>query len=484
VNSTLVAGVDSSTQSCKVVVVDATSGATVRTGAAAHPPGTEVAPRAWWNALHLAVTAAGGIDDVAAVSVAGQQHGMVCLDADGAVVRDALLWNDLRSADATTALTSELAGGKTAWATAVGSALVPSLTITKLRWLAEHEPGRLARTAAVCLPHDWLTWRLCGRTDVAELCTDRSDASGTGYWSPADETYREDLVELACGRRPRLPQVLGPRTPAGSLPGCTTLVAPGAGDNAAAALGCAVRTGDVLISLGTSGVAATPSDTSPADSTGIVAGFADATGRYLPLVCTLNATRVFDAMARMLGVTPHGLGELALTAPPGAEGVVVVPYWEGERTPDRPLSTGAVHGLRLDNSTPANLARAAFEGVLCGLADGVDALREQGHPIERATLIGGGTRSNAVPAIAAEVFALPIAVPAQPEVVAHGAARQAAWALSGATEPPNWTVADRVRVPASPAPAVRDQYSHARELTIRRPHHKARAASEGGNQTG
>ena len=182
---TLVAGVDSSTQSCKVVVRDADTGAIVRTGSAPHPDGTTVDPAAWWTALRTAITAAGGLDDVAAVAVGGQQHGMVCLDEDGAVVRDALLWNDTRSAAAAADLVAELDGGAEAWADAVGSVPVASFTVTKLRWLANHEPDNAARTAAVCLPHDWLTWRLRGAPGIDALTTDRGDASGTGYWSPA-----------------------------------------------------------------------------------------------------------------------------------------------------------------------------------------------------------------------------------------------------------------------------------------------------------
>src|SRR3954470_14108587 len=213
---TLVAGIDSSTQSCKIVVRDAESGALIREGTAPHPDGTSVAPAAWEAALRQAADAAGGLDDVAAVAVAGQQHGMVCLDEDGAVVRDALLWNDLRSAPAAADLVGELPGGAQAWAEATGSVPVASFTVTKLRWLAEHEPENAARTAAVCLPHDWLTWRLRGAAALHDLATDRGDASGTGYWSPAEGRYRDDLLELAFGRTPHLPAVLAPEQRAGT----------------------------------------------------------------------------------------------------------------------------------------------------------------------------------------------------------------------------------------------------------------------------
>src|SRR5690349_11234566 len=169
---TLVAGVDSSTQSCKVVVRDAETGRLVREGRASHPDGTEVHPSHWWSALQSALADAGGLDDVAALSVGGQQHGMVCLDDAGEVVREALLWNDTRSAAAAADLTAEL--GAQEWAERIGLVPVASFTITKLRWLAQHEPGNAKRTAAVCLPHDWLTWRLRGTGDLADLVTDRS----------------------------------------------------------------------------------------------------------------------------------------------------------------------------------------------------------------------------------------------------------------------------------------------------------------------
>jgi xylulokinase len=469
---TLVAGVDSSTQSCKVVIREASTGRLVRQGRAAHPGGTEVHPSHWWAALLRAVEEAGGLDDVAAISVAGQQHGMVCLDESGHVVRDALLWNDTRSAGAAADLVAEL-GGPGAWAEAVGSVPVASFTVTKLRWLAEHEPGNARRTAAVCLPHDWLTWRLAGALTspfaswadappppLDLLTTDRGDASGTGYWSPATGAYRTDLLKSAFGAMPLLPRVLGPvadaATPAGS--DGPMRIAPGTGDNMAAALGVGARPGDVVVSIGTSGTVFAVSDAPSADPSGAVAGFADATGRFLPLVCTLNAARVMDAAARLTGVDLDRLGELALQAPPGADGLTLVPYLEGERTPNRPTATGSVHGLTLATATPAHLARASIEGMLCGLADALDAL---GMTPERVLLIGGGARSEAVRRIAPTVFARPVLVPPPGEYVADGAAYQAAWLLDGDV---HWSVQEPVVHEADPVPAIRARYA------VTRPH--------------
>jgi xylulokinase len=467
---TLIAGVDSSTQSCKVVIRDAETGAIVRHGRAAHPEGTEVDPRAWWRALQDAVAEAGGLDDVSAAAIAGQQHGMVCLDDAGEVVRPALLWNDTRSAGAAADLIEEFGGGETgrrAWAEAVGSVPVASFTITKLRWLARNEPESAARAAAVCLPHDWLTWRLSGADGLDTLRTDRGDASGTGYWSPAKEAYRPDLLEYAFGRLLALPDVLGPSERAGRLPTGAPL-GPGTGDNAAAALGVGALPGDVVVSIGTSGTVFSVADTPAADESGAVAGFADATGRFLPLVATLNAARVLDAAATMLRVDLDELARLALAAPAGADGLVLVPYLEGERTPNRPLSTGALHGVTLRTATPAHLARAAVEGMLCALADGLDALIAQGATVNRVILVGGGARSEAVRRIAPEVFGSPVLVPAPGEYVADGAARQAAWVALGGEQPPPWSVGQVREYEAVPAPVIREQYAEVRDLVTER----------------
>lgn len=468
VRGPLVAGVDSSTQSCKVVIREAETGRLVRQGSARHPDGTEVHPDAWWAALQEAIAAAGGLDDVDAVAVGGQQHGMVCLDEHGEVVRPALLWNDTRSAGAAADLNAEL--GPEGWAAAVGSVLVASLTVTKLRWLAEQEPESAARTAAVCLPHDWLTWRLAGAPGLDALVTDRSDASGTGYWSPAAGDYRPDLLARAFGRADvTLPRVLGPAEVAGRTAG-GVLLGPGCGDNAGAALGLSARAGDVVVSIGTSGVVCAVSDLPTGDPSGTVAGFADATGRFLPLVATLNAARVLSATAALLRVSLEELSDLALQAPSGAGGLVLVPYLEGERTPDRPHARGAVHGLTLSTAQPAHLARAAVEGLLCGLADGIDAMVSLGVPVERVVLIGGGARSEAVRRIAPMVLGRPVVVPEPGEYVADGAARQAAWSLRASDggegqEPPEWTQAGTLTYEHAPDPAVRARYAEVRDLT-------------------
>ena len=461
----LVAGIDSSTQSCKVVVCDSETGETIRSGSAPHPGGTEVDPREWWSALETAIDAAGGLDDVAAAAVGAQQHGMVCVDSSGEVVRKALLWNDTRSAEAAVQFVEEL-GGPGEWAQRVGVVPVASITATKLRWLADAEPQHADATAAVCLPHDWLTWRLSGSFNIADLCTDRSDASGTGYFAAATNDYQKDLLELAMrGRTPALPRVLGPAESAGRTPSGAVL-GPGAGDNAAAALGLGAAAGDCVMSLGTSGVVSAVADVAPRDDSGLVAGFADATGRQLPLVCTLNGAPVLAAVAGMLGVDFDEFDRLALSADPGAQGLTWIPYFDGERSPNLPHAAGALHGVTTRNLSPANVARAAVEGLLCSMAYCTDRITEHGVEVSRVILVGGGARSEAVRRIGPAVLGAPVHVPTLAEYVAVGAARQAAWVLSGTETPPVWTFGETAPYTAEPTPHV-EQYRAAQHLTIR-----------------
>lgn len=434
----LVVGVDSSTSACKVEVRDLDDGQLVASGRAPHPPTTpprsEQDPNAWWDAFGAACAEAGvGRDRApAAVSVAAQQHGLVVRDAAGRVLRPAKLWNDTEAAPDAAALVAALPGGPAAWAAACGSVPLASFTIAKLRWLRRCEPAVFAQVAALSLPHDWLTGRLTG-----SATTDRGDASGTGWWSPAEGRYRFDLLALVDGAvdwGAVLPEVLGPRAAAGEWGADGAVVGAGTGDNMAAALGMGLQPGDLALGLGTSGTAFCVSDRPSADASGAVAGFADATGRYLPLVCTLNATKVTDAAARLLGVDAAGLDALALAAPAGAGGLVLVPYLDGERTPNRPDATGTLAGLRSD-VTREQLARAAVEGVVCNLLEGVDRLDRcvPGTAGGRVVVFGGGARSTACCQVVADLTGRPVLVPEAAELVALGAAVQAAVVVSGAS---------------------------------------------------
>lgn len=453
----LVLGVDSSTQSTKALLVDADDGTVVAEGTAPHPPGTEVDPRAWLGALDVASDRLLGRAD--AVAVGGQQHGMVALDEDGEPVRDSLLWNDTRSAPQAGALIEEL-GGPQACAEALGSVLVASFTVTKLRWLRDHEPGLAERVAEVLLPHDYVSRHLSAPGTTA--FTDRGDASGTGYFATREGVWRPDLAKAALGHELRLPRVVPPGDVAAHTAAGQPIGA-GTGDNMAAALGLDLRPGDVLVSIGTSGVASSVSRQPIADGTGVVTGFADATGGFLPMVTTINAAGILDLQAAWLGVDHAELSALALQAPPGANGVTLLPYYGGERTPNRPDAAGTWTGLT-PRTTRADLARAAFEALLCSLADAVDALlTATGDEPRRILLVGGATRSPVVRALAPAILGRPVVLPPTGEYVARGAARQAAWARSGTPTPPDWPLPDTETLEGDPAPAVRERYAALRD---------------------
>ena len=451
---TLVAGIDSSTQSSKVVLCDAADGTVVGAGSARHPPGTEVDPQAWWDALSKAGD--GLLGRASAVAVAGQQHGSVFLDGDGLVVRPALLWNDLRSAAAAEELVEEF-GGPRWWAETTGSVPTASFTVTKLRWLAGHEPDNAARVARVLLPHDWLTLQL----GASEPVTDRGDASGTGYFATAAGGWLPAVAAAALGHEPALPRVAAPAEAVGQAPGGAVL-APGTGDNMAAAFGLGLEPGEVAVSVGTSGTAFAVTGTAAADPSGAVAGFASATGSFLPLVCTVNAGLVLAAAAAMTGTDLAGLAARALAAGPGAGGLTLLPYLDGERTPNLPLATGVITGLTTANGTAQNLARAAVEGVLCSLAD---AVRLLGVEPRRILLIGGGARSEAVCALAPGIFGVDVDVPEPREYVALGAARQAAWVLAGGPEPPDWPRPPAQRHSGESQAYVRERFEALRAAT-------------------
>jgi len=435
-----VAGVDTSTQSTKVEIRDFDSGEVVASGVGSHPsvtpPVSEQDPATWMDAFDQAWSAAldsipgrPGSGAVAAISIGGQQHGMVALDADDRPVHPAKLWNDTESAPDAGWLRAQLASGDdtdgaAAWAEAVGSVPLAAFTVTKLSWLHRTHPDAWNRMVRVLLPHDYLTHRLTG-----EYTTDRGDASGTGYWSPSAGEYRWDILAIVDADRDWhdvVPTVLGPLDVAGEWN--SMAVATGTGDNMAAALGLGLAPGDAVLSIGTSGTAFSVSPTPTIDPTGAVAGFADATGCFLPLVCTSNAAKVLDAFRRLLGVDHAEFDRLALAA--DGEVPVLLPYLDGERTPDRPDATGILGSLRSD-VTREQLARAAVNGVACGLLDALDALRSHCDVAGSISLVGGGARSTALRAVIAGLVGVPVVVSEAAEAVATGAAVQAAAVLAG-----------------------------------------------------
>jgi xylulokinase len=467
----LVAGVDSSTQSTKVEVRDLTTGAVVARASAPHPsttpPRSEQDPAVWWSAFQQA-WAAVGAPSVSAISVAGQQHGMVVLDADRRVVRPAKLWNDTESAPDAGWLIKQLPGGRADWAAAVGSVPVAAMTSTKLSWLHRTEPDHWQQLAHVLLPHDWLTSQMTG-----QLTTDRGDASGTGYWSPSTGEYRWDVLAIIDRDRDWthvVPRVAAPGEVVGQWGGAR--VAVGTGDNMAAALGLGLQAGRAVVSFGTSGTAFTVSVSACADSSGAVAGFADATGNFLPLVCTLNATKVIDAARRLLAVDRDQFDHLAMACDSGAGGLTLLPYFDGERTPDLPKATGVLMGLRSDVSRE-QFARATVEGVVCGMLDALDALRAQA-PVHSVVITGGGARSAAVRTIFAQLCDLPVAVADADEAVAAGACVQAAAVVDGDSHAAiceRWNLSTSTRVEVAPvdASSIRARYAEVRQASYPTP---------------
>ncbi len=437
----LVAGVDCSTQATKVLIVDAESGEVVGRGQAGHEVtgdagARETDPRVWWAALRTATRAAlaasGTAGTVEAIAVGGQQHGLVVLGDGGLPLRPAMLWNDTRAAEDAALLTERL--GPERWADLTGLRPVASFTVAKWAWLRRMEAPIAAATAAIRLPHDYLTERLTGRGS-----TDRGDASGTGWWSARTGAYVDEVLELPeIGLDPRLlPTVAGPTERVGEIGpatadelglGAGTVVGPGTGDNMAAALGLGLSTGQPVMSLGTSGTVFAVADRPAADPTGIVAGFADANGRFLPLAATLNCTVAVDRIAGWLGLDREDV------APAGS--VVVVPYLDGERTPDLPAASGTLTGLR-HATTPQQILMAAYEGAVMSLLEALDAIgRAAGglDPDAPLILVGGGARGATWREVVGRLSGRPLVIPDLDEAVAVGAAVQATAVWRG--EPP------------------------------------------------
>ncbi|GAB3115398.1 xylulokinase [Streptomyces calidiresistens] len=466
----VVIGVDSSTQSTKVLAVDSATGEVLARGRAAHvvTPERDSDPEQWWGALVEALEACGPIAErAAAIAVAGQQHGLVTLDADNRPVRNALLWNDTRSAPQRDRLVREL-GGPAAWAERTGSVPAASFTVTKWAWLREHEPEHAAATRAVRLPHDYLTGRLAGH-GVTEGTTDRGDASGTGWWSSATGDWDTELTALSDLDPALLPRVV----PAGEAAGTTRSglpvpagipVAAGTGDNMAGALGLGLEPGRPALSLGTSGTVYAVTTRRPVDPTGTVAGFADAGRDWLPLACTLNCTLAVDRVAALLGLDR----EAVEPAPSGtAAGPVLLPFLDGERTPDLPLASGLLYGLRHD-TTGGQILQAAYDGAVYALLRALDLVLEgdggadADQPI---LLLGGGARGTAWRETVRRLSGRPVQVPRAEELVALGAAAQAAGLVQGrdaAAVARDWNTAEG---PAWPA-VERDEAATARIASV------------------
>jgi xylulokinase len=430
----LVAGVDCSTQSTKVLIVDPDDGRVVATGRADHVVtgvggARETDPEAWWSALGTSLAQTQCVQEIAAIAVGGQQHGLVVQDRMGRPLRPAMLWNDTRSSPQARRLIDEL--GAEFWAERIGLLPVASFTVTKWAWVRENEPETAAATATIRLPHDYLTERLVGRG-----VTDRGDVSGTGWWSGQSGRYEPTVLMLpgVALDDEMLPAVLGPTEAAGETTGADAgslelprgvVVGPGTGDNMAAALGLGLETGQPVVSLGTSGTAYAVAERQAADRTGTVAGFADATGRFLPLAATLNCTLAVDRVAALFGLDRDDVA--------ASDEVTFLPYFDGERTPNLPRAAGTLLGIRHE-TRPQQILMAAYEGAAVSLLGAIDAIAAQTGsvaPEAPLTLIGGGANGRTWRDVFARLSGRPLLLPEATELVALGAAVQATAVLRG-----------------------------------------------------
>jgi len=436
-------GLDSGTQSTRAVLIDGDTGRVIAMQSASHdllcsdvPGAKEQEPADWVRAASVVI--AGVLRDagqatgaVAAIGISGQQHGFVPLDADGRVIRPAKLWCDTSTADQADALVDRL-GGLARTIALLGNGIPAGFTASKILWLKEHEPDNYARLATVLLPHDYLAFWLTGRPHM-----EWGDASGTALMDVRSRTWcAEAIAAIDPALAERLPPLAHPREPAGVVRpeiarqfglGPDVLVS-GSGDNMMGAIGTGnVADGIVTASLGTSGTIYACSEQPIVDPAGEVAAFCDATGSWLPLVCTMNVTVATEMVRKMFGMDHAALSQAAASVPPGSDGLMLIPFFEGERTPNVPDGTGVWIGVRPRTSTAPHMARAAMEGVTLGLNYGLNRLRGLGLAPREIRLTGGGARSPVWRQIAADVFGCPVVCPSSEEGASYGAALHAMW---------------------------------------------------------
>ncbi|MCP4246207.1 MAG: xylulokinase [bacterium] len=437
-------GVDSGTQSTKVLLVDGEGGEVLASGSAPHrlidglgPGHLEQHPQGWFTALEQALAqalASGKVKpaNIRAIGVSGQQHGFVPLDAGGDVIRPAKLWCDTSTVSQCTALL-ERVGGLGRYIELTGNGLPPGFTASKIAWLKQSEPDNYARLRTVLLPHDYLNFRLTGQCRM-----ECGDASGTALLDVRRRTWcAEAMAAIDETLGEKMPPLIAADEPMGTLSrplaakwglGANVLVSPGGGDNMMSAIGTGnVSDGVVTVSLGTSGTIFAYSSAPVVDPGGEVAAFCDSTGGWLPLVCTMNVTVATELTKALFRLDNEGLERAVAMVPPGSEGLLLVPYFEGERTPNVPNGTGVWFGAHRGTQTPAHFARAAMEGATLGLNYGMRRLAALGVRGREIRLTGGGSNSVAWRRIAADVFDLPVVCLAQGESAAYGAAMQAAW---------------------------------------------------------
>ncbi|QXI18115.1 xylulokinase [Pseudomonas hamedanensis] len=441
-------GIDCGTQGTKAIILDAVSGQVLGQGAAPHTMISgaygrrEQDVQQWLDAFTIATRQAlqsANVDgqSILGIGVSGQQHGLVLLDDQGQVLRPAKLWCDTETSAENDRLLQHL-GGEKGSLERLGVAIAPGYTVSKLLWTKEQHPEVFARIARILLPHDYLNFWLTGR-----CCSEYGDASGTGYFNVRTRQWDLQLLRDidASGRlQAALPELIDAHEAVGTLlPSIAehlginpdAVVASGGGDNMMGAIGTAnIRPGAITMSLGSSGTVYAYGDVPSVSPDASVATFCSSSGGWLPLICTMNLTNATGAIRELFNLDLPQFNQLVAQSPIGADGVSLLPFFNGERVPALPHATGSLHGLTLDNLTQANLCRAAVEGTTFGLRYGLDLLRQNGLQSQRICLIGGGSKSAVWRQIVADIMNTPVICTEQSEAAALGAAIQAAWCQS------------------------------------------------------
>ncbi len=438
-------GIDSGTQGTKAVVFSREQGRILAEAYADHQLIENIGGRReqepqWWieacsTVISQLLTESGvSRQMIRAIGVSGQQHGMVPLDVDGEVIRPAKLWCDTETAPQCDQITEHI-GSNAKVIELIGNSIAAGFTASKILWLKQHEPHSYERLATVLLPHDYINYWLTGQRK-----TEFGDASGTAYFDVKTRTWSDALLNAIddSGKLQNcLPDLIPPDAPVGTIRSeiaeqfqlkSDTLVSAGGGDNMMAAIGTGnVIPGIVTTSLGTSGTIYSFSDQPVIDPNGELAAFCSSSGGWLPLVCTMNVTVSTELTRDLLGLSLADFNQLASSAPPGAEGIVLLPYFNGERTPALPKAKAVFFGLTGTNYIASNLARASMEGATLGLRYGLDVLRQQGITPTEIRLVGGGARSPLWRQMVAEIFNCPVVCPGSSEAGAVGAAIQSMW---------------------------------------------------------
>ncbi|MDR1636356.1 MAG: xylulokinase [Treponema sp.] len=435
-------GIDLGTQSCKVILYDPEKKKTV---AKAQIPvdmisgndGTREQKAEWYDqtlAACFAMLDEGLKKTIAALGVSGHQHSLVPLDAEGRALYNVKLWCDTSTQAECEELT-RAAGGEAALIELAGLPMRPGYTAPKVQWLKNHRPEAFARLAHILLPHDYVNWLLTG-----EYTAEYGDASGTALFDVRRRVWSEQVCALiGPGVYQALPKLAAPGEPAGFVSAQAAarygipqgaVVAPGGGDNMMGAIGTgAVKDGLITMSLGTSGTLFGFSGKPVIDPTGNLAAFCSSTGGWLPLLCTMNCTVATEELRGLFGLGVKAFDDEAARAPIGAEGVVVLPFFNGERTPNLPYGRASINGITAANFKRQNIARAGLEAAIFGMRIGLEGFRDLGFTAREIRLTGGGAKSPLWQQIAANVTKLPVLLPSGDEAAAMGGAIQALWCL-------------------------------------------------------